>query len=168
MFRKNLKKPRTRFELCHNRAHRFLGNQAQTLENIFAQTAHFNSQQLVAENIITRLAHLLGKITVRQICERFEGTNLGKRVEYEIMLPGCPSWIIEVKAENAHIAPHLTWTESHLKLIAEELQKSTFPQIQTAGETLLKELKKKHQEKKFSLLQEFRTFSLASGEHAPH
>lgn len=139
------KRKKTSFELCHNVAHRFWENQAQTQENIFVQTADFNSQQLAIENVISRLAVLLGQIEINQICERFENSNIGKRVAYLIKLPGCDEpWEVEVKAENAHILPHYDWTHAHLKLIAERLMTSSLTEVQKQGLVLKDELNAQH------------------------
>jgi len=134
------------FELCHNMAHRFMGNQAQERDNIFVQTAHFNSQQLVVENVISKLAYLLGKIEVRQTCERFKGGNIGKLVKYELVLPGCSkNWEVEIRAEHAQVSPHVKSTEIHLSLIAEELMKSNMLEIKAKGEDLKKDLETQYQ-----------------------
>ena len=139
-------KSETRFEYCHNVAYRFWANSAQTHENIFVQTEYFNSQQLVVENILTRLVLLLGEISVRQTCERFEGSNLGKRVKYELTLPGCEEpWEIEVKAENAHVQPHYVWQDSRLKIIAGRLMESSHSEVRVQGKILQDEIKAKHQ-----------------------
>lgn len=133
-----------RYEYCHHLAHRFLGNHAQTRDNLFVQTADFNTQQLVVENIITRLALLLGEVEVHQKLERFMGSNLGRKVSYEIRLPGIEPYCIEVLADNAHIKPHIDWEEAHLKMIAQQLQDSKSPEIQKLGENLEQELDLAH------------------------
>ncbi|MCE3232212.1 MAG: hypothetical protein K0R98_469 [Rickettsiaceae bacterium] len=129
-----------KWEWLHLIAFRFLGQEAQKLDNLVAGTKHANTAMLVlAEQHIEELSLINGSLDLQVTAMVDPENNIADSIEYKIMIKGKPNIILDFNAREIRVPSKLDGDYSikaiKKKLSLEDSESSTDASQNTQSET---------------------------------